>query len=133
MGKLQVLLIEDHLGERLNIMKVLRDLGAEVDSAITFQRAKDLASKKTYDFIISELILSHCPEMQGDGIQLWSALKKILPAAPFFLLADEAVRTMTQELLGDAESPPMLAKPVCHIELKKLIHVQLQGLKKISA
>lgn len=132
MGKIRVLLIEDHLKERMSLMRVFQDLGAQVDFAVTFERGKILAEQRTYDFIVSELVLSHCPELQGDGVQLWMEAKKKNPDAMILLIADEKLKNLALELLGDLK-PRIIPKPVSSKSLKAVMRRSYHASKKISA
>ena len=130
MGKLRVLLVEDHLGERLNLIKFLNQYSAEVDTAVTFNRARDLASKRTYDLVISELLLSHCPDLQGDGIQFWNFVQKMHPGTPVLLVAHDSVRATTEMLLENAERPAIISRPVCPHRLKKTVEEGVEFFRK---
>jgi DNA-binding NtrC family response regulator len=131
MQKIKVLLIEDHLGERLNLIRVLSQYGAEVESAVTFSRARDLVSQRTYDLVICELLLSHCPELQGDGIQFWNFFQRLHPSVPIFLIADEMTRITTEMLMHGSMKPPILNKPVNAAALKHIIEHEVEVLKKL--
>jgi DNA-binding NtrC family response regulator len=133
MPKLKVLLIEDHLGERLNLIRVLNEYGAEVDTALTFSRARDLIVKRVYDLVISELLMSHCPELQGDGIQFWNFFQKIHPSVPLFLIADEMTRMNTEMLMHGSMKPPILNKPVNGESLKHVIEHEVEMIRKLAA
>lgn len=133
MQKLKVLLIEDHLGERLSLIRVLNHYDMEIESAVTFARARDLVSQKTYDLVIAEMLLSNCPELQGDGIQFWHYFQGLHPAVPIFLLADEMTRITTEMLMHGSMKPPILNKPVCEASLKHIIEREVTFVKPIAA
>ncbi len=104
-------MVEDHLGERMKIMKTLQEFDFEIETAVTFGRAKELVSKKSYDFVISELLLNHCPELQGDGIQFWRSMEKFLPSTPLFLIAEESLMKTTALLMEGEPCPPIYPRP----------------------
>ncbi|MBS1959111.1 MAG: response regulator [Bdellovibrionales bacterium] len=113
-GKKRVLLVEDHLGERIKVMKTLQDFDVEVETAVTFSRARELISKREYDFIFAELLLSHCPEMQGDGIQFSKHLQNQHPHTPVFLVAEEMILKTTEILMdGEAHAPIFSRQTFC--------------------
>ena len=112
MGKKRVLLVEDHLGERIKIMKTLQEFDVEVETAVTFGRARELVSKRPYDIVIAELLMSHCPEMQGDGIQFSKLLHEQYPSTPIYLIAEESVMKTTEILMEGASYPPIYAREV---------------------
>ena|GEM_PF-3030638 len=129
---MKVLLIEDQLGHRLSLMKVLSRFKAEIDSAVTFGRARDLVALKVYDLVISELLLSHCPEIQGDGMQFWYYFQALHPSVPIFLIADEVTRMTTEMFLHGSMKPPILNKPVNEAALKHLIEREVMAFLKIA-
>lgn len=130
--KKKVLLVEDHLGERIKMMQTLQEFDVEVETAVTFSRAKELASKRKYDVIISELLLSHCPELQGDGIQFWKSMEDHRTPT-VFLVADDGLRKTTESLMEGESYPPIFAKPLycdaIRIELNRLFKLG----KKLAA
>ncbi len=133
MSKFKVLLIEDVLAERMRVMNVLRGFDVEIESAVTFERARDLVAKRKYDLIISELLLSNCPEFQGDGIQFWHFVQNVHPDHGLLLVADDSMRNTIELFLKDQELPAMISKPVCHIALTEILHDRLQWVKKLAA
>ncbi len=148
MEKTRILLIEDHLGERLNIMKVLSHYGFEIETAVTFHRARDLIQKRDYQLVISEFLLCHCPEVQGDGTQFWSYSQKIQPKTPLVLIANDAERLST-ELIRMATTinpqiepnltlpqnllPSVIPKPVRPDVLQSLLEQRLKCVKILAA
>jgi DNA-binding NtrC family response regulator len=133
MNRLRILLIEDHLGERLNIMKVLSLFGVEVETVVTFNRARDLFQKRNYNLVISELQLGHCPESQGDGTQFWMYSQKINPQVPMALLSADAPRLTAELLKFGHVIPSVLAKPIRPDVLQTWVEARLHGAKILSA
>lgn len=110
MESFRVLLVEDHLGERIKIMKLLQEFGFEVETAVTFGRARELVSRRKYNLVISELLLSHCPELQGDGIQFSRMLQGQHPDTPIYLIAEEGLMKTTALLMEGTPCPPIYEK-----------------------
>ena len=133
MSKLRILLIEDHLGERLNIIQVLKEFDIELDSAVTFSRGRDLATHNHYDLIISELVLSHCAEKQGDGIQFAEFLRNGYPFPPILLLAEEKTLQLTEEIRIKKDIPKIISKPTSPAVLREYLKTQMQWVEKLTA
>ena len=148
MERMRILLIEDHLGERLSILKVLANFGAEVETAVTFNRARDLIQKREYHMIISEFLLNHCGELQGDGTEFWSYAKKIQPATPLILIANDATSLNTELIRMSAAANPqttpnltlpinlmpgVIPKPVRPDVLQALLEQRFHCVKKLAA
>ncbi len=137
-NKAKILLIEDHLGERLNIMKVLAQLGFEIETAVTFNRARDLIQKREYDLVISEYLLNHCPELQGNGAEFWTFAQRLQPNMPLFLIAKDSVglNSALLKIKEEPNSPSLLpriiSKPVLPDQLQTMIERQLEGVKKLA-
>jgi len=133
MNRPRILLIEDHMGERLNIMKVLSVLGIEAESAVTFNRGRELLQKRDYHLIISELLLGHCPESQGDGMQFWMYSQQVHPGIPLVLLSNDAPG-LTTEILKIGKAPPsIVAKPIRPDILQSVVETKLHGAKILVA
>jgi DNA-binding NtrC family response regulator len=128
--KTKVLLVEDHLGERIKMMKVLQEFGFDVETAVTFGRARELVSRRQYDLVISELLLSHCPELQGDGIQFAKVLESIHPETPIYLVAEEGLMKTTALLMEGAHCPPIYERHSSCGAIKSEI---LKSVKKAAA
>jgi DNA-binding NtrC family response regulator len=124
MKKLRILLVEDQLSERLNIMKVLNEYGAHVDTAVTFSRARDLAQSNQYDLVISELLLNHCPELQGDGVQFWNFFSQLHPKTPLIMVAEENMRLLTEFITQAGACPPIYSKPIAGVALKEILDLE---------
>jgi DNA-binding response OmpR family regulator len=129
-AKKRVLLVEDHLGERIKIMNTLQEFGFEVETAVTFGRARELASKRAYDYVIAELLLSHCPELQGDGIQFSRLLHQHFPETPIYLVAEESLLKTTELLMEGEPHPPIFARNEYCGAIKSEL---LKGVKKAAA
>ena len=129
-AKKRVLLIEDHLGERIKIMKTLQEFEFEVETAVTFGRAKELVSKRAYDYVIAELLLSHCPELQGDGIQFSKLLEKHLPETPIYLVAEDGILKTTELLMEGMPHPPIFSRGAYCGAIKSEL---LKSVKKAAA
>ena len=125
MSKLRVLLVQDHLSERIQLLKVLTEYGVEIETAVNFARARELIKWNKYDIIISELLMKHAPELQGDGIQFWSYCRFVHPQAEMIILAEEQLRYSTELLFDGSGIPPMVSKPVCDSTLRQLIEESL--------
>jgi HAMP domain-containing protein/signal transduction histidine kinase len=67
---MRILLVEDHEDTNRSLTNLLRRRGYQVQSALNFQSALDLSSKKQFDVLISDLALP-----DGSGIDLVQTLR----------------------------------------------------------
>jgi signal transduction histidine kinase/HAMP domain-containing protein len=71
---MRILLVEDHEDTNRSLTNLLRRRGYQVQSALNFQSALDLSSKKQFDVLISDLALP-----DGSGIDLVQTLRSKRP------------------------------------------------------
>ena len=97
---------------------------------MTFVRAKELVSKRPYDIVIAELLLSHCPELQGDGIQFSQILQAYHPQTPIYLVAEESILKTTEMLMEGSPHPPIFSRAASCGAIKVEL---LKSVKKAAA
>ncbi len=71
---MRILLVEDHEDTNRSLTNLLRRRGYQVQSALNFQSAIELGSKKEFDILISDLALP-----DGSGIDLMQTLQSKRP------------------------------------------------------
>ena len=113
----KALVIEDEPILNRILLKTLSKEGFEVDIATNGRIAKDMAKKKVYDIIFSDI---RTPEM--NGMELYQHFKKYHPE-----LADRVIFTTGDVLSNEVKTflsetnVPFLAKPFTPDELRLIL------------
>jgi CheY-like chemotaxis protein len=68
--RLRLLLVEDHVATRQSLMRLLQRRGYEVESAGSLAQARDLAARKAFDLVLSDIGLP-----DGSGYDLMAGLR----------------------------------------------------------
>lgn len=133
MERLRVLVVEDHLGERINIMRTLGQFSLEVETAVTFQRAKELISKRKYSLVVCEHQLVHCPDVQGDGSEVWTLFHSLNPDGQFVLLSPSAPELTLEYMKNHIAAPIVLNKPLHTTQLQGVVSQRVFGRAQVKA
>jgi DNA-binding NtrC family response regulator len=117
----RILVVDDEMGIRRGLGRVLESKGYAVDVASSCAEAEARAQTQAPDAVVLD---HHLPD--GDGLELMGRLKKLCPGAPIILLtAHGSIELAVQAIKEGAEQ--FLTKPVDSPALLLLLERVLEG------
>lgn len=118
---MRALIIEDHLGERINIVKAIQPFSFDVETAVTFERARELISKRNFQLVVCEQQLKHGSELQGDGLEIWTLYQRLNPQGCFVMLSLSASSVALEVMKMNLSTPTIIDKPLHTQQLNGII------------
>jgi DNA-binding NtrC family response regulator len=116
----KLLIVEDEETLRESLRRVLIPEGYEVDSVSSSEAALATIDEKSYDLIITDIILPGI-----NGIQLLKACREKNPGIRFIIItAFASIETAVEAIRTGAFD--YLVKPILHQEIKETIKKALQ-------
>ncbi len=111
MTKTSILLVDDEEILRLTVSSDLQDAGYDVDTAVDGRQACIFLAEKSYDLIITDLLMEDV-----DGLQVMEEARRLDPMCSIILLTGHGnVESVVEALRGGADD--YLLKPYKHEEL----------------
>ncbi len=120
-----LLLVEDHLPTRVDLLRAVEGMELELESALRFSRAKEWVAKRHFDFVITELSLAHCVETSEDGIQLAHHVKILWPETQVILLTPDPAAAYERFLGQGLPLPWIVKKPIDPAHLRQVMERSL--------
>jgi DNA-binding NtrC family response regulator len=120
-----LLLVEDHLPTRVELLNALVGMELEIESALRFSRAKEWIAQRPFDFVVTELSLAHCVETSEDGIQFAHHTKILWPETQVILLTPDPAAAYERFLGQGLPLPWIVKKPIDPVHLRQVFERSL--------